>query len=126
MKYKPNSDLNHAWGAAPANIIPGFLWGIEPAEPGYAKARIKPQPGSLKNSRVVVPSIRGNIEASFNREGNIVYYQVMLPGNMECDMILNGDLTVYLNNRQVKLANGVLKLSSGFSNIKVINNSISQ
>src|SRR5690606_24731475 len=27
MKYKPNSDWNHAWGAAPANIIPRHLWG---------------------------------------------------------------------------------------------------
>jgi alpha-L-rhamnosidase len=28
MKYKPNSDWNHAWGAAPANIIPRHLWGF--------------------------------------------------------------------------------------------------
>ncbi len=41
MKYKPNSDWNHAWGAAPANIIPGFMWGIRPAAPGYSKAVIK-------------------------------------------------------------------------------------
>ncbi len=45
MKYKPNSDWNHAWGAAPANIIPGYMWGIAPAEPGFAKAVIRPQLG---------------------------------------------------------------------------------
>ena len=30
LKYKPNSDWNHAWGSAPANIIPGYMWGIRP------------------------------------------------------------------------------------------------
>ena len=25
MKDKPNLDWNHAWGAAPANLIPRFL-----------------------------------------------------------------------------------------------------
>ncbi len=37
MKYKPNSDWNHAWGAAPANIIPGYMWGISPARAGIFK-----------------------------------------------------------------------------------------
>ena len=37
MKYKPNSDWNHAWGAAPANIIPGYMWGIAPATPGFGQ-----------------------------------------------------------------------------------------
>ncbi len=47
MKYKPNSDWNHAWGAAPANIIPGYLWGIYPAEPGFARVTVKPQLSNL-------------------------------------------------------------------------------
>ena len=32
-KYKPNQDWNHAWGAAPANIIPRRLMGVEPLRP---------------------------------------------------------------------------------------------
>jgi alpha-L-rhamnosidase len=27
MKYKPNQDWNHAWGAAPANLLPRFILG---------------------------------------------------------------------------------------------------
>ena len=47
-KYKPNQDWNHAWGSAPANIIPRKLMGIEPLKPAFEKLRIKPQPASLK------------------------------------------------------------------------------
>ena len=38
-KYKPNQDWNHAWGAAPANIIPRRLMGVEPLTPGFGTAR---------------------------------------------------------------------------------------
>jgi alpha-L-rhamnosidase len=90
MKYKPNSDLNHAWGAAPANIIPGFLWGIAPAEPGFAKAIIKPQTGTLKYSKVMVPTIRGSIIAEFRVKGNSKEYSITIPANMKCDFISPG------------------------------------
>lgn len=33
-KFKPNQDWNHAWGAAPANIIPFNLVGVYPLTPG--------------------------------------------------------------------------------------------
>lgn len=64
-KYKPNQDWNHAWGAAPANLIPRKLMGIEPIEPGFSKIRIKPQPGSLHHANIRIPTIRGDIGVSF-------------------------------------------------------------
>ena len=36
-KYKPNQDWNHAWGAAPANLLPRYLLGAASATPGWAK-----------------------------------------------------------------------------------------
>ncbi len=91
MKYKPNSDWNHAWGAAPANIIPGYLWGIYPAEPGFAKVTVKPQLSSLNYSKVIVPTIRGRINAEFRNTSNIMEYLITLPANMEGDFILPGE-----------------------------------
>ncbi|WP_203532530.1 sulfatase-like hydrolase/transferase [Draconibacterium halophilum] len=67
MKYKPNSDWNHAWGAAPANIIPRGLWGIKPKIAGFGVVSIHPQMGSLKNSSIVVPTIKGQIKGDFKR-----------------------------------------------------------
>jgi Bacterial alpha-L-rhamnosidase. len=90
MKYKPNSDWNHAWGAAPANIIPGFMWGIAPIEPGFAKAVIRPQLGNLKYSKVMVPTIRGSIIAGFRVNGKSKEYSITIPANMKCDFITPG------------------------------------
>jgi alpha-L-rhamnosidase len=88
IKYKPNTDWNHAWGAAPANIIPRFLWGIEPAKPGYSVAVIKPQLSSLTTSSVKVPTIRGTIEGSFSSENGKDVFNIIIPGNIDCDFIV--------------------------------------
>ena len=63
-KYKNNLDWNHAWGAAPANIITRKLAGVEPLEPGFKKIRIKPQIASLDWIKAEVPSIRGTISVT--------------------------------------------------------------
>lgn len=60
-RFKPNQDWNHAWGAAPANIIPRYVLGVRPLEPGYGRVLIAPQPGSLRELHGIVPTIRGPI-----------------------------------------------------------------
>jgi hypothetical protein len=124
MKYKPNSDWNHAWGAAPANIIPRFMWGIAPAEPGYAKASIEPQLAGLKQSKVSVPTIRGNIEAEFNLTKSGKEYKITIPANMECDFIISdhSNNVVLLNNIQIEKRSEVLKLKPGFNKIEILKN----
>jgi len=62
MRFKPNQDWNHAWGAAPANLIPRHILGVQPLEPGYGRVRIAPQPGPLTELHGVVPTIRGPIK----------------------------------------------------------------
>ena len=64
LKYKKNLDWNHAWGAAPANIIPRFVLGVRPLEPGFRKMVIQPQPGSLAHLSGTVPTIRGPVAIS--------------------------------------------------------------
>ena len=62
LKYDPQDmSWSHAWSASPAHIIPRKIMGIQPAEPGYGKIIIKPQPGDLKWAKMKLPTIRGNI-----------------------------------------------------------------
>ena len=103
MKYKPNSDWNHAWGAAPASIIPGFMWGITPATPGFGRVTIKPQLGNLNYSKIKVPTIRGTITAEYKKQGKAKQFTITIPGNMECDFFAP-DKMVY------RLAAGVNKV----------------
>lgn len=60
-EYKPDQDWNHAWGAAPANIIPFQLLGVKPIEAGYKVVEIKPQIGRLNNVSATVPTVKGQI-----------------------------------------------------------------
>lgn len=62
MKYKPNQDWNHAWGAAPANLLPRFVLGAQAASPGWSTVTIRPLTGGLKYARGKVPTPRGPIE----------------------------------------------------------------
>lgn len=114
MKYKPNSDWNHAWGAAPANIIPGYMWGIRPAAPGYSVALIKPMLGNLRYSIISVPTIRGNIVAEFRNTGSSKEYMIIVPANMECDFISGSvnELTTP-GRKRMRNTDGVIRLKPG-------------
>lgn len=81
-RYKPNQDWNHAWGAAPANIIPRKLVGVEPLEPGCSRIQIKPQPGSLESFTAKVPTIRGQVCVEWTRES----LKVTIPANVTAEV----------------------------------------
>ena len=64
MKAKPNQDLNHAWGAAPINVISRYVLGVTPLEPGFKTIAIAPQPGGLKKIEATVPTAKGPVKLS--------------------------------------------------------------
>lgn len=68
MKYKSNQDWNHAWGAAPGNLLPRFILGAQPASPGWHTAAIRPCPGGLKHASGKVPTPRGAILIDWKNE----------------------------------------------------------
>ncbi len=61
IKYKPNLDWNHAWGAVPANILPRYVMGVRPLEAGFGKILIRPQVGSLEAIQGIKPTVRGPV-----------------------------------------------------------------
>lgn len=71
-QYKPNLTWNHAWGAAPANIISRYLLGVRPLTPGYGKILIAPRPGTLKWAEATVPTVRGSVKVKFRNEDRFV------------------------------------------------------
>ncbi len=67
-KWKPNQDWNHAWGAAPANIIPRYLAGIRPLAGGFTRFAVDPQPGNLKNFHFSQKTVSGTVDISYDGE----------------------------------------------------------
>ena len=126
FRFKTNQDLNHAWGAVPANIIPRQLWGIQPGTPGYGTARIRPQLGSLTETEIVVPTLRGQIRGKFERvNGRYEYYEIELPGNMvgEFSVPLGDSQAMTLNGEKVNMAFGTVRLQPGMNRIDIHVNS---
>jgi len=83
LRFKKNLDWNHAWGAAPANIIPRYVLGIRPLEPGCSKVLIQPQPGALKHASGTIPTIRGPITVSYkNDPAHPFELSISIPVNM--------------------------------------------
>ena len=61
QRYKLNQDWNHAWGAAPANLLPRYVLGVQSSTPGWTHAIIRPHPGPLKNAEGKVPTPFGPV-----------------------------------------------------------------
>lgn len=126
MRYKPNADWNHAWGAAPGNIISRYMWGIQPKTPGFGVAVIKPQMGSLKNSTIEVPTIKGQIKGEFKRlNARLSQFTIELPANMVGEFELNdgGSAVVTNNGQPINPAFGSIRLSPGVNKIEIRINS---
>jgi len=122
MKYKPNSDWNHAWGAAPANIIPRQLWGIQPETPGFATVRIHPQMGDLKFSTIKTPTLPGSIKGEYRLvNSQLKSYSIELPPKMTGDFILDdaSNKVIILNGKIIKTVGSVIRLNPGVNKLEI-------
>jgi alpha-L-rhamnosidase len=95
QKFKPNQDWNHAWGAAPANLIPRKVLGVEPAEPGFTRAIIQPRCLGKSNSitwaRGKVPTAKGPITIDWKTASAGLHLNVELPANVSAQIHLPTD-----------------------------------
>jgi alpha-L-rhamnosidase len=87
-EFKPNLDWNHAWGAAPANIIPRWLMGVRPLSPGYERILVQPQPGTLGYAEARVPTIRGPVHVRFESSAELFRLDVRIPANTSARVAL--------------------------------------
>ena len=76
-ELKPNIDWNHAWGSAPANIIPRCLCGVRPVKAGFREFEFDPQPGGLTGFHSVHPTPHGSIEVEYDNGS----FKVKMPEN---------------------------------------------
>lgn len=126
MKYKSNGDYNHAWGAAPANIIPRGMWGIQPKVAGFESIVVNPQMAGLKNSSIVLPTIKGKIKATYKKKSaRLTEYSIELPANMvgEFKVDISAENELILNGKTVNPLFGSVRLNPGMNKIQIQVNS---
>jgi len=101
--YKPNLTWNHAWGAAPANIIARRMMGIQPLEPGFGSFVINPQPGYLNRAEIKMPVIRGTILCNLTNNEGEWEMEVSVPGNCRATVLFPANLNnIKVNGKKVK------------------------
>ncbi|HEY8930029.1 MAG TPA: alpha-L-rhamnosidase C-terminal domain-containing protein [Mucilaginibacter sp.] len=90
LKYDPHDlSWSHAWSASPAHLIPRLIMGIQPAEPGYGKIIIKPQPGDLKWAKMKLPTIHGDILVNLKQDaGYSLSMDTTIPANTTAEIYL--------------------------------------
>jgi alpha-L-rhamnosidase len=86
---KPNTTFSHAWGTAPANVIPRHVVGIEVIQPGASRIRIAPKPGDLATFNATLPTIRGAVSVSYARQRPVLL-EISLPPNITAELSLKG------------------------------------
>jgi len=108
--YKTNQDWNHAWGAAPANLLPRFVLGVQPLAPGWSRAIIRPNLGTLKNAEGKVPTPLGPVMVHCEQGDNFkllltlppgMTAQVQLPAGEQSRVFVNGKAASAHRNGQV-------------------------
>jgi len=90
LKYDPQDlSWSHAWSASPAHLIPRRIMGIQPAEPGFGKIIIKPQPGDLKWAKMKLPTIHGDILVDLRQVQGVSFdLNTTIPANTTAQVYL--------------------------------------
>ena len=86
-KYKRNLDWTHAWGAAPANLLPRYVLGIRALTPGWKQALINPHPGPLTFAAGKVPTPLGPVRVDWRNDKTFTL-AVELPKDMTARVVL--------------------------------------
>lgn len=104
QRYKPNQDWTHAWGAAPANLLPRFVLGVRVSKPGWSEAEIAPHPGGLQFASGTLPTPRGTIRVAWKMQPRFTL-SATLPAGMEARVrvpAIEGSRGVWMRGRPAK------------------------
>lgn len=126
-EVKPNLDWNHAWGAAPGNIIVRRVFGIRPLTPGFEIALIDPQIKSLNYGHIKHATIRGDIEFSFHKSGRNklkLNIKAQMPVQFKIPIEYSEAKIIKLNNEiinaQIQDFQNFISLDKGENKIEII------
>jgi alpha-L-rhamnosidase len=89
-KPEPTRSDSHAWSAHPNYDLLTTVAGVEPATPGFRTVRISPHLGHLRNVRVTVPTPRGPVRVSYQRDGSRLSAEITLPAGVTGTFEWNG------------------------------------
>jgi hypothetical protein len=83
------------WSSSPSITIPQGLFGLTPTAPGWARARVAPQPGPVREGSQRMTTVRGALSVRFEQGGEApgtpaacMSVTVGVPGGVAVDVAL--------------------------------------
>jgi alpha-L-rhamnosidase len=80
----------HAWSAHPNYDLLTIVAGIRPGSPGFRTVRIEPHLGVLDRLQATMPHPTGTISVSYQRKGDGLEAQVVLPAGVSGELAWRG------------------------------------
>jgi hypothetical protein len=93
------SSLNHGWNP-PALILSQTIAGVSPVEPGWSTFQVLPKEAFLSSIKMVVPSIKGDIAVSMNK--NATEYALSLNSPADTTAIVGIPKKSFTTLREIK------------------------
>lgn len=112
---KTNMSTAHAWGSSPGSMIVQGMFGIRPTSPGFENFQIKLQPGGIQEASIKVPTLKGEIMASYTLDGNGgISGQIDVPANSTAVFyipVVTNSVSLYIDGNTVtpEIVDGYLK-----------------
>lgn len=78
----PTRSWCHGWSAGPAWLLPAYVLGLRPLDPGWSTIILAPQPGDLQWAEGTVPTPHGLIQVRWERQpdGKLAIHSTLPPG----------------------------------------------
>ncbi|WP_159868328.1 MULTISPECIES: family 78 glycoside hydrolase catalytic domain [unclassified Raoultella] len=94
---------SHPWGTSPAIVIPESLFGIQPLKPAWAEFQVKPARAGLASASVKMPTVRGEISASYEILNNVWQLNVSVPANTKAFIYIPAKDNTFIKESGVDL-----------------------
>ena len=80
-EFPASNSNNHAWSAGPLYQLSAWVLGVQPLRPAYSEFIFQPQVTDLTSISAIVPSLKGDITASYTRSSNTFTQSLTSPAN---------------------------------------------
>jgi alpha-L-rhamnosidase len=77
--FDPTASLCHGFSATPVYQLSTEILGVYPLAPGFERFRVAVQPGDLEYARGVFPTVRGDIQVSWERREGRIELELNVP-----------------------------------------------
>jgi len=82
------TSLCHGWAAAPTHVLPAWIAGLRPLEPGFRRVLVEPRPGGLAWAGATVPTPFGPVGATWRAGEGRFELEVAIPEGAEAVLSL--------------------------------------